>query len=634
MIVPMKRISVVLVPQESEVVLEGLRDLGVLHLDQKQAKTPEQDEVLTRMRQVHEALAVLADVRVDHGASESSVVGPREATDRLLVLKYELARADQLIADWERRLAVWEAWGDFSPETIRQLSSDGIRVLPYVVPASEDHWQGWQGRFDLSSDRRFHRFVLVLLDGQSAPSDLEPLAWPVVRPQEKRRALAEARKARAQLTDRLTAAGVWRPVLTRELAELGQQLEWELARGSFQQEGRLSWVSGWIPVDQLSSVQTWASQVGVALILDDPSEDSSPPTKLKNSFFPNLMKPVFELLGIVPGYRERDISWPFFLFFSVFFGMILGDAAYGVLLTAVGLGFLVRTIFQGRSGKEVWILVTWLGFCTLAWGAVTGTWLATPFASLPGFLKALVLPLFDPSLVGSEAVSNNTTVFCFTLGFLQLGLASLWNCAQGLRQNFWKSLSHLGWFGMTLGLYQLVLIMVSKASLLPAFFPRPVLEALFSVSSQGTVSLPAWTLPLIGTSYLAILLLSFQDGKFWKGLATGAANFLPTTLNAISAFADNISYIRLFAVGLAGYYIEVSFASMASGVSDGTLVGAGIGALILVFGHSLNLVMGFLSVIVHGIRLNVLEFSNRLGMEWSGEAYQPFRLKSMPENVK
>ena len=95
-------------------------------------------------------------------------------------------------------------------------------------------------------------------------------------------------------------------------------------------------------------------------------------------------------------------------------------------------------------------------------------------------------------------------------------------------------------------------------------------------------------------------------------------------LDSISAFSDIISYIRLFAVGLATVEIAKSFNSMAAGLGDGA---AGIigGILILIFGHTLNLAMGGLSVIVHGVRLNMLEFSGHLGIEWTGIPYKPFK---------
>ena len=110
----------------------------------------------------------------------------------------------------------------------------------------------------------------------------------------------------------------------------------------------------------------------------------------------------------------------------------------------------------------------------------------------------------------------------------------------------------------------------------------------------------------------------------FAALAMGVANLLTTFLSSISAFSDIISYIRLFAVGLAGIEISKSFNAIAAGFGSGPL-GIIVGLLILLLGHSLNMAMGALSVVVHGVRLNMLEFSGHLGMEWSGKPYKPFK---------
>jgi V/A-type H+-transporting ATPase subunit I len=97
-------------------------------------------------------------------------------------------------------------------------------------------------------------------------------------------------------------------------------------------------------------------------------------------------------------------------------------------------------------------------------------------------------------------------------------------------------------------------------------------------------------------------------------------------VGAVSCFADINPSIRLFAVGLAGVAIAQTVNGMVQAMPAG-VVRIAAGSLLLIFGHSLNLVLGFLSVVVHGIRLNMLEFSGHLGMEWSGVKYTPFSAK-------
>jgi len=129
---------------------------------------------------------------------------------------------------------------------------------------------------------------------------------------------------------------------------------------------------------------------------------------------------------------------------------------------------------------------------------------------------------------------------------------------------------------------------------------------------------------IVGVGFLLVVGFGSQGPgvPFVKGLLSGLGGFFTTFLNTISAFSNIMSYIRLFAVGMASVAIAQSFNSMASGMLGGWALPAGL--LILVIGHSLNLVMGLLSVVVHGVRLNLLEFSGQLGMEWTGIAYEPF----------
>jgi len=117
-----------------------------------------------------------------------------------------------------------------------------------------------------------------------------------------------------------------------------------------------------------------------------------------------------------------------------------------------------------------------------------------------------------------------------------------------------------------------------------------------------------------------------EKGKsFVKGLTAGLGGAFTTFLDSISAFSNIISYIRLFAVGMASVAIASSFNNIAAPLLSGFTFPAGL--LVLMIGHGLNIVMGMLSVVVHGIRLNVLEFSGQLGIEWSGYKYKPFKEK-------
>ena len=249
-----------------------------------------------------------------------------------------------------------------------------------------------------------------------------------------------------------------------------------------------------------------------------------------------------------------------------------------------------------------------LGTATLVWGALTGTWFGSDWILANTPLKALVLPQLTnfPELFGGEGSTDpETTVkwFCFIIGTIQLSLAHLKNFLR--RMPSLEAFSQLGWLSMVVGLYHLVLVLV-----------------------LGMGEMPVYAFYMVGIGLGMVFVFSEQrpGQNFFIGALKGLAGFLTTFLSSISAFSDIISYIRLFAVGLATVAIARSFNTMAAPMLGATpaVVGA---VIILVLGHGLNMIMAALSVVVHGVRLNMLEFSGHLGMEWTGEKYDPFRVR-------
>jgi len=104
---------------------------------------------------------------------------------------------------------------------------------------------------------------------------------------------------------------------------------------------------------------------------------------------------------------------------------------------------------------------------------------------------------------------------------------------------------------------------------------------------------------------------------------TSLKNCISKILGVVSVFGDIMSYIRLWAVGLAGAAIAGTVNQMA-GPMLSRLVLLIFGILLMTFGHGLNMILNALSVLVHGVRLNTLEFSSHIGLTWVGTPYKPF----------
>ncbi len=339
---------------------------------------------------------------------------------------------------------------------------------------------------------------------------------------------------------------------------------------------------------------------------EEPEATDNPPTLLKMNKISRLIKPVFDFLGTVPGYREYDISQYFLVFFALFVAMIVGDAGYGSIFLLITFLAHRKSAKRGATLSLVIKLFYLLSICTIGWGTITGNWFgAVQIAALP-LLKSLTIPQLAtfPELFPDLTVNPQQKVMlvCFVVAVTQLGLANIMNFINNLPQV--KALGNLGWFGVLVGVFLVVLRLVLG------------------------LPLPSFTVPLIGCSILVIIVF-MRQGKginFVKGAILGLGDVFTTFLNVISSFSNIISYIRLFAVGMATVAIATSFNQIAIPMLKGFAFPAGI--LVLIVGHGLNIVMSILSVVVHGIRLNVLEFSSQLGMEWSGYNYEPFREKN------
>jgi V/A-type H+-transporting ATPase subunit I len=423
--------------------------------------------------------------------------------------------------------------------------------------------------------------------------------------------------------------------LEKEVAVIEDDIRFEEALAELEQvegvpsELGISYLKGYVPAENVEKMKAAAAENSWALLSDEPASNDTPPTMLRNNPVARLIQPLLSFLGTVPGYREFDISPSYLLFFSIFFAMIFGDAAYGLLILAISAFFGIKFLKKDGKMPDAIKLLILLASCTVVWGGINGAWFAIPYENLPFFLRSLIIPPFNktgplvefplfmqqifmlPAVVPVDEFKTRWCIqfLCFTLAVVQLAWARTKQIKRFLPSL--EAFAHVGWFLMMLGLYFVVLSMLLRMPL-PAFVP--------------------W---LIGVGFAVVLVFSEQKGgNFFVNIGKGLSNSFSLFLKAVGCFADIISYIRLFAVGLAGGLIGQIFNSLAvpddgfGGFGLGFIVKLVIAIVLLVFGHGLNLALTALSVIVHGVRLNLLEYAgNHLEMEWSGYEYRPFALK-------
>jgi V/A-type H+-transporting ATPase subunit I len=584
MIVPMEKITVLCLESDRSRTLDALRDLGVLHIVAVQPPAGSDIESLRhREADTEKALAVLsAYADGATSAQKAFEIGPSHAVETALRVSKRLSELHAQLAELAEEHASLQPFGHFDPDSARALASAGVAVGLYLAPSSRD----------IPATRGFSVHVLSERPEEVAFALIGPGPLPVL-PRIRcipipGRSLADVERAlaskRAEVdadTAELRALAGASPDTTRYLPDLRDRLAFAEAHAGMGTNGRIAYVRGFGPADSLPAIRETAARNGWAVRSEPPAPGENVPTLLRPPAWAKPAMPVFEMLGILPGYREADVSSVFLPFFSIFFAMLIGDAGYGLL-------FLALTLFLKfklkNPPRNLLPLLATLACTTTVWGLLTGSFF---------FIQALPAPLAGLRLrwLGNE---ENLQAFCFLLGAVHLSIAHAWNLLLQIRTP--QALAQAGWIGLCWTMYY---------------------AACFLVLGW---SAPDWIGWLFGASVALVAL--FQTPL--RDLKAQWSNHVMLPLSVIGNFGDIVSYLRLFLVGSASVTLILAFNDMAIGNGVSGLLPGLIAALIILAAHALNLVLGLLAVLVHGIRLNALEFSTHFGIQWTGLRFRPF----------
>jgi len=592
MIVKMKKLTLLCTRGSREETLAALRELGAVHLQHIQ---PPEGAGLEEARNLVDHLHRALEVLPKHPHVKPSGKKPHDTVKAVWELIHRKQALTEQIDALEMEIHHYEPFGSFSPEMVRELAGQGVTVKLYKAPLKEipavpENVQ----RIELSRDRSAAYFALIGRNGISM--DAEEIPLPQIP-------LDDMKVRQEELQDMLVwiegefngYAGDHDAVATLA-GEAQDRVHYLEARNGMGDETDVWYLRGFFPAEQEKALRDEAAQNGWAVLVEKPSATDVVPTLLRNPKWVKPIKAVLDIIGVIPGYHELDISALFLIFLSIFFAFLVGDAGYGLLFIALTL-FFKRKLRGNEAAKPGLNLLMIMSVCTVVWGSLTGTW----FGITPEVLPAPLQSLRWNYLTGSDdLVAQHIMFICFVIGTVHLAIAHFWNLFRKI--NSWACLSDIGWLCSTATMFFAVCNMV-----LGYAFPPVMLYVL----GAGVV----------------LIILSLLIEKSYFGLVT-------LVLDVIANFVDIISYVRLYAVGAASFAIANSFNKMAIDAlgTKGVVVGGLIAALCIFGGHILNIVLGAMAILVHGIRLNTLEFSGHAGVRWAGVPFKPFIKKA--ENIR
>ncbi|MCR5080294.1 MAG: ATPase [Treponema sp.] len=628
-IVKMKKVSMVILNSDKENSLKQLRKAGVLHLEAIEGNSVELTAFRESSAETDKAVSIIDEVKVDKKTKISQVKLDKEEAKLKAKQIVEFSERKKSLYDAinsnTQELARFEKWGKVDPAQLEAFAEKGIYLYLYEIPAEKYSLIAEDCKTILvNTINKTARFVHVSeTPVEERPEGIPAEAFAVPLPEVSTDKLLENNRLSRQEIEHIDKeifdSKKYRDALLAYKKSLLVDIEFENVYSGMETdatenvEAKLAWLTGYVPVDSMETFKKVCAENGWAYVASDPCEDDPVPTKLKNNPIVRLIYPLTSFLDVTPGYNEYDISSWFLLFFCLFFAMIFGDGGYGALITLAGIALL----FKRGISKSLGAFVTLLGLCTIGWGAATCTWFGMAAEKLPSSLVDLSIAPISAAKVGSDVANTNQKIFCFVLAIIQLSVAHIKGIFRNIRGP--KALGDLGALLQLWGMFYVVMNMVVDAFKYPlGITPQTIYVA--------SVPLSYIALGVLGIGFALNFTFANYNGSVKDSVLESCKNIISVLLGIVNVFSDIVSYIRLWAVALAGAAISNTVNTMA-GPMFGKLYLLIFGVVLLCFGHGLNMILNLLSVIVHGVRLNTLEFSQHLGMSWSGTKYSPFSEK-------
>lgn len=585
MITKMKKYTFLVFHRDYEAFLEQLRSLGVVHITEKASGTAEDATLQLLLQQADRLRKTIA----------------QGAPDQLL---QEKANVESRIAATEKEAQVMAVWGDFSAKSIEKLQQAGYSLRFFVCPQKKFNAE-WGTEVAVEKGQVY--FVVVEKAGEEAALSEELLAHAteltiskkssaaLLQDVEGLKGLLAAQNARIELWQKEQL-----PAMEQEYKEILQQIDWQRVTLNTDTvaEGALKVVEGFCPIDQTAALDTMLQEQDIYFQAEDPTEEDNTPIKLRNNWFTRMFECFTGMYGM-PTYGEFDPTPILAPFYLLFFAMCMGDAGYGLVLIAFGLLVHYKklniSMFEGLGP-----IITTLGVGTAVAGLFLGTFFGIPLAQVDWYPEALKSVIIQGKVMGYDA----QMVLAICIGVFHICLAMVVKAiCYTKRFGFKENISTWGWLLLVVGgLSALILLM------------------LFNAPAEVT----KWTLiGIAGVSALGIYIFN-KPGR--NPLLNIGAGLWDTYNMATGLLGDVLSYVRLYALGLAGGMLGGAFNDLGLMVLGENPTWQWVGfVLILLIGHVLNVAMSALGAFVHPLRLTFVEYFKNSGYEGKGVAYQPFK---------
>ncbi|MBE6231321.1 MAG: ATPase V [Bacteroidales bacterium] len=615
MVDKMMKYSFILLNEETEGFLKKLQELGVVDVTRSAKPIDDRssqmlDDVALSKKLIARLEGIEYSKEADKDAimkASQSAVPQQDIVNAALSALTELSDLETARTTAEKEVKARKPWGEFDKARIDELKTLGYTVRYYIANRKQfsEEWAEHYPLQVISEQGNSIWFVTI------CPKDTDysfPIEETVAPEGSWKDAQTEVDDINARIIETKGLLLRYKELIP-DIKEAYQHkltdLDLYLARSSSASaaENKLAILEGFAPAENDSELCRAFDDMGVLYIREEAMEEDNPPIKLKNNRFVKMFESLTGMYGM-PDYGEYDPTPVVSIFFLLFFAMCLGDAGYGLVLILVGLairkGWLKISMFDGLGS-----LIATLGAATAVVGGALGTFFGMSIINLVPEGSALKSYY---EFVGSDIPTPMgelpfQMLLALGIGIFHICLAMVIKAVGYTRRfGFKENISTWGWLILIVGGLIIALLGVGKL-----------------ISAEAI----KWAVIVIGAvSALAIYIFN-TPGR--NPLINVGAGLWDTYNMATGILGDVLSYIRLFALGLAGGMLGAAFNDLGLMVLGDGGFNWVFFVLILIIGHVLNLLMSCLGAFVHPLRLNFVEYFKNSGYEGKGKLYKPLR---------
>ncbi len=570
-IVKLNKATILGVYQQKEALLERIQEFSGLHVNSlRENHLAPEISGPSDIQNIRHALNILEETPNKRQYLKQERFDAHKLVAEVLQIKQDIEQTREDILNMTQSVDTMRPWGDFPILSPTELQ--GNQFWFYKVPSKDTKLVKTQLPYQVVGKDNMYTYIIVVSKEPAAKSDM-----PVLRTNigEKRLHLLEQEldqlKTKLEdLFDRRRLLTQYRYLLAQHISEFEELTERLEAMHSTLDEDNFFILSAWIPEQEVHRLEKLCEDNHLAVVIEQPNRKDQVPTLLENNKYLDSGELLVDFYQN-PGYETIDPSGIIFISFSIFFAIIMSDAGYALILTGVFL-YNFKRLKKAKKGKQLINLFSTICFCSLLYGVLTGNYFSMTLSPSNPLNHLKIIPANDFKFM--MKLSIGIGVFHIILANILIALKT----------------KHLFQRAKSIGFIVLVLSGVMYV---------------FTSSLQATVA-------VLGVGAL-ILVLGSGEQKI-HGIGTIIIKLIKGALSITSItalFGDIMSYMRLFALGIAGTSLAATFNDLASNVmGEKAGIGVLLALIIVLFGHGLNFLLSIMSGVVHGLRLNYIEFFN------------------------